>query len=247
MTSSSPKHGPKLIPHGTCLLPTFSQTFSFDFFPFSLQFFSEATRVCFNDLQTLRCSPALQIPAASKAPNIFFRRLFVSPLFDSYCFSRLLAVDQINAVIFLAFTDSKRLESARKKRADIQVVPTPNPALISTLFPAHALAYPGSRVQTTPTPTALKTPNNTLLDRTGSHTSAKRQFWVFSRPPAKRYGVLLTFIWCGCRVFRSFQKSWLGHIVKQQKSDVLEYAGEQRSVCKSFKHTRVDSEKQTVD
>ena len=191
--------------------------------------------------------PPLQIPAASKAPNIFFRRLFVSPLFDSYCFSRLLTEDQINAVIFLAFTDSKRLESARKKWADIQVVPTPNPAWISTLFPAHALAYPGSRVQTTPTPTALKTPNNTLLDRTGSHTSAKRQFWVFSRPPAKRYGVLLTFIWCACRVFRSFQKSWLGHIVKQQKSDVLEYAGEQRSVCKSFKHTRVDSEKQTVD
>ena len=36
-------------------------------------------------------------------------------------------------MIFLAFTDSKRLESAKKKRADIQVVPTPNPALISTL------------------------------------------------------------------------------------------------------------------
>ena len=127
---------PKTDPPWYPLAPhIFSNVFVW-FFPFSLQFFSESTRVCFNDLQTLRCSPALQIPAASKTPNIFFRRLFVSP----YHFSipTVSAGRLNNAVRFLAFTDSERLESARKKRADIQVVPTPNRlSHNATMSPKH--------------------------------------------------------------------------------------------------------------
>ena len=69
---------PKTDPPWYPLAPHILSNFFVWFFPFSLQFFSESTRVCFNDLQTLRCSSALQIPAASKTPKIFFRRLFVT-------------------------------------------------------------------------------------------------------------------------------------------------------------------------